>query len=333
MSHDHHDEETLGKPYDARLVRRLMMYVRPYARLVTLAVLMLVAVTCFELAIPYLTRMALDDYIVANSRVVTDDGGEVAREFIAEHAGDLVPIDAPPAGETQSRSGAASGGGRDHAQARYFISAKTLSGYDPREVARATDLGVVGDERYYLADRAFFEARTYDRTGFLEAGSRVGIPLERLDDFTSEDLHELRSGDLRGVARIALAVIALLILTFGFTLLQINMMEVTSQQVMYDMRMKVLRHLQKLSLSHTYRRHHRAPEAQLAAGARQLHRASRHGVDHDRLQRPDPGRLPRGARQDRQDKRVLEREHQRHAGDTDLQARDRELPSICRDQP
>ncbi len=52
MSHDHHDEETLGKPYDARLVRRLMMYVRPYARLVTLAVLMLVAVTCFELAPP-----------------------------------------------------------------------------------------------------------------------------------------------------------------------------------------------------------------------------------------------------------------------------------------
>ena len=249
MSHDHHDEETLGKPYDARLVRRLMMYVRPYARLVTLAVLMLVAVTCFELAIPYLTRTALDDYIVANSRLVTDDGGEVAREFIAEHAEDLVPIDAPSTGDAQSGGGATAGGGRDHAQARYFISAKTLSGYDPREVARATDLGVVGDERYYLADGAFFEARTYDRTGFLEAGSRVGIPLERLDDFTSEDLHELRSGDLRGVARIALAVIALLILTFGFTLLQINMMEVTSQQVMYDMRMKVLRHLQKLSLS------------------------------------------------------------------------------------
>ena len=82
MSHDHHDEETLGKPYDARLVRRLMTYVRPYVRLVTLAVLMLVAVTCFELAIPYLTRMALDDYIVANSRLVTDDGGEVAREFV-----------------------------------------------------------------------------------------------------------------------------------------------------------------------------------------------------------------------------------------------------------
>ena len=251
MSHDHHDEETLGKPYDARLVRRLMTYVRPYVRLVTLAVLMLVAVTCFELAIPYLTRMALDDYIVANSRLVTDDGGEVAREFVAGHTEDLVPIDTPSAEDAQSGGGAAAGGGtpEDRVQARYFISAKALSGFGPREVARATELGVVGDERYYLADRAFFEARTFDRSSFLEAGSQVGIPVERLSDFTSEDLHELRRGDLRGVARIALAIIALLVLTFGFTLLQINMMEVTSQKVMHDIRMKVLRHLQKLSLS------------------------------------------------------------------------------------
>ncbi|MCK5597410.1 MAG: ABC transporter ATP-binding protein, partial [Candidatus Eisenbacteria sp.] len=40
-----------------------------------------------------------------------------------------------------------------------------------------------------------------------------------------------------------------LVLTFGFTLLQINMMEVTSQRVMYDIRMKVLKHIQRLSLS------------------------------------------------------------------------------------
>ncbi len=233
MSHDHHDEETLGKPYDGRLVRRLMTYVRPYAKLVTLAVLMLVVVTCSELAIPYLVRTALDDYIVATSRLVTDDGSEVAREFVAGHAGDLVPVDTS----------------EEHVPARYFISAKTLSGYDPREGARATERGVVGEERYYLADQVFFESRTVDQTGFLQAGSRVGIPGERLSDFTSEDLSELREDDLRGVARIALAIIALLILTFGFTLLQINMMELTSQRVMYDIRMKVLRHLQKLSLS------------------------------------------------------------------------------------
>lgn len=242
MSHDHHEEENLGKPYDARLARRLMTYVRPYSRLVVLAVLMLIAVTCFELAIPYLTRTALDDHIVATSRLVADDGSEVAREFIAGHTGDLLPIDAP------SPEGVPSGV-PERAQGRYFISSKTLSGCDPREVARATELGVIEDGRYYLAEAAFFEARTFDQTGFLDAGSRVGIPVERLSDFARDDLRELRGDDLRGVAKIALAILVLLALTFGFTLLQINMMEVTSQRVMYDIRMMVLRHIQKLSLS------------------------------------------------------------------------------------
>lgn len=238
MSYDHHDEETLGKPYDARLVRRLMTYVRPYSKLVVLAVVMLVAVTCFELAIPYLTRTALDDYIVASTRLIVDDGSDVAREFVAGHEDDLVPVDAPSDGA----SGAS-------VTSQYLLGAKTLSGYDPREVAEATELGVVSEGRYYVADADFFEARTLDQTGFLPAGDLVAIPVERLDDFTREDLQELREGDLHGVARVSLTILALLALTFGFTLLQINMMEVTSQRVMYDIRMKVLRHIQKLSLS------------------------------------------------------------------------------------
>jgi ATP-binding cassette subfamily B protein/subfamily B ATP-binding cassette protein MsbA len=239
MAYDHHDEETLGKPYDARLVRRLLTYVKPYARLVTLAVLMLVAVTCFELAIPYLTRTAIDDHIVATSRLVVYDGSAETLGFIEGHADDLVPIDAAPD---------ATGVVGDSAE-RYLVSSKALSGYDPREVARMTDLGVVKEELYYLADGGFFEARALDRTGFLPAGRQVGVPIERLSEFPREDLRALRADDIRGVARISMTIVLLLVLTLGFTLLQINMMEVTSQRVMYDMRMKVLRHLQRLSLS------------------------------------------------------------------------------------
>jgi len=238
MSYDHHDEEILGKAYDARLVRRLMTYVRPYRRLVVLAVLMLVVVTCFELAVPYLTRTALDDYIVASHRLVSDDGSEAARSFIDDHRDELLAV-----------SGAASPGESPDAPTRYFVGTKTLSGFDPREVARATDLGLVGDERYYLADASFFAARTIDVTGFIEAGERVAIPIERLDEFSRSDLYELRRGDLEGVAKVSLTIVALLTLIFGFTLVQINMMEVTSQRVMYDMRMQVLKHLQRLSLS------------------------------------------------------------------------------------
>lgn len=55
-----HEEELLGKAYDARLARRLLGYVRPYAGRVVLAILLLLAVAGVELLGPYLTKVALD---------------------------------------------------------------------------------------------------------------------------------------------------------------------------------------------------------------------------------------------------------------------------------
>jgi len=59
----HVEEETLGKLYDARLVRRLLRYLRPYRRLVALAVAMLMASSMLAVAGPYLTKVAIDKYL------------------------------------------------------------------------------------------------------------------------------------------------------------------------------------------------------------------------------------------------------------------------------
>jgi len=55
-----HEEEVLGKAYDARLMRRLLRYVRPYRGRVALAVLMLLVMAALELVGPWLTHIALD---------------------------------------------------------------------------------------------------------------------------------------------------------------------------------------------------------------------------------------------------------------------------------
>ncbi|HSU17949.1 ABC transporter ATP-binding protein [Longimicrobium sp.] len=56
----HHEEEPLEKPYDMRLMRRLLSYLRPYRLRVALAVFLLFAGSFTELAGPYLTKVALD---------------------------------------------------------------------------------------------------------------------------------------------------------------------------------------------------------------------------------------------------------------------------------
>jgi len=57
------EEEALGKGYDARLMRRLLQYLRPYKSYVVLAIVILVASSLLQVVGPWLTLIALDDVI------------------------------------------------------------------------------------------------------------------------------------------------------------------------------------------------------------------------------------------------------------------------------
>ena len=60
-----HEEEILGKAYDARLMRRLLTYLRPYRRQVAIALAAILGHSVLQLAPPYLTKLAIDRYIPA----------------------------------------------------------------------------------------------------------------------------------------------------------------------------------------------------------------------------------------------------------------------------
>src|SRR5262245_1990718 len=55
-----HEEEALGKAYDARLMRRLLAYLRPHRARVVLAIGLLLSAAALELVSPWLTKLALD---------------------------------------------------------------------------------------------------------------------------------------------------------------------------------------------------------------------------------------------------------------------------------
>ena len=62
---DHQDDEVLGKAYDARLMRRLLTYLRPYRFWVLISLLLLFLTTGLQLLGPYITKVAVDTYIAA----------------------------------------------------------------------------------------------------------------------------------------------------------------------------------------------------------------------------------------------------------------------------
>ena len=74
-----HEDEVLGKAYDARLMRRLLRYLRPHRRSVVIALVAIVAQSAMQLAQPLLTRLAIDDYILAGN---LNGLGEIALLFL-----------------------------------------------------------------------------------------------------------------------------------------------------------------------------------------------------------------------------------------------------------
>ena len=58
-----HEEEALGKAYDARLMRRLLRYLRPYWRHVALALLVLLLGAAVSIIGPWITQLVIDEAI------------------------------------------------------------------------------------------------------------------------------------------------------------------------------------------------------------------------------------------------------------------------------
>ena len=91
----HHEEEALGKAYDARLMRRLLSYLRPYRGRVVLAILTLFGASFIALVGPWLTQLALDRAIPrGDTRLLALLAfayiGAIAAAFVLEYAQTLL---------------------------------------------------------------------------------------------------------------------------------------------------------------------------------------------------------------------------------------------------
>jgi ATP-binding cassette subfamily B protein len=80
----HHEEEQLGKGYDAQLMRRLLRYLRPYKARVTLALVLVVVTSALGAAVPYFTKVVVDDYLLPGlSGAITPEAAFRGIEFTA----------------------------------------------------------------------------------------------------------------------------------------------------------------------------------------------------------------------------------------------------------
>ncbi len=83
MSRDYfYEEERLGKAYDARLTRRLLRYLRPYRGVFFATLALGLILMALELAMPYVTKVAIDRYMEPVGAGSTPPGARAPEEAL-----------------------------------------------------------------------------------------------------------------------------------------------------------------------------------------------------------------------------------------------------------
>jgi ATP-binding cassette subfamily B multidrug efflux pump len=227
------EDGKLGKPYDLKLMARLGGFLRPYWFLVTLSLFIVLIMAGLDLLIPYLTKEAIDRYIVTSAREVIFRGNGSAEEkrLWAQFGKDLIP---------------------KKEQGRFLLPPEVFQRMDRKEATLFQKSGLLSENRYYL----FIPNKPEDvlilkkyPSFFERSGSYWFIAFDRMKELRKEDLFVLREKDVEGVLHIALFVVLILMINFGSNFIQVYAIEVAGQKMMHDLRMKVFTHLQNLPIS------------------------------------------------------------------------------------
>lgn len=227
------EEGKLGKPYDLKLMVRLGAFLKPYWFLMSLSLFIVLVMASLDLVLPYLTKEAIDRYIVTSARevILRGDGSPEERRLLEQFESHLIPM--------------GKGG-------RYLLPPEALRSMDRRDAALFQKAGLLSENRYslFLSQKPEVEVliRKYPDS-FERSGPYVYLSLDRMGELAKEDRAILRRGDIDGVFRLALLIVFVLVLHFGLNFFQVYAMEMAGQKMMHDLRMKVFSHLQDLPIS------------------------------------------------------------------------------------
>ena len=220
------EEGKLGKPYNFRLLKRLSRYAIPYKKTVVSALFLSFLLTLCGLAIPYLSKVAIDRYILsAWYRVDADSHRDAFSTNLPDRYRALLD---------RSLDGSS-----------YFISNVNMKEIDPADLHDWKMHGILTPEKFY---KTTLEPQITGIPIVRMENDTFLVPYKCLNSLSKQDVLKLRAGDIRGVALVAAVALALLILSFALSYLEYYLLEFTGQHVMQDIRLSLFKKMQSYAV-------------------------------------------------------------------------------------
>ncbi|MCD6352696.1 MAG: hypothetical protein J7M06_00590, partial [Proteobacteria bacterium] len=210
---------------DVKILIRLAHYLKPYRLHLTFSVFLVLVITMVELLLPYLTKVAIDDYILITARrLQLPSEYPLARDIRGKYQEILIPTKKSDT---------------------FFIKEKDLDNIDQRLLFQVKKRTWMDDTRYYPAplSQDIVQNLIKNKPELIQIGEKTAfIRYEHLEALSLDQRINLRQRDISGVIRIGVVFIFLLLIGFLSAYSQIYYMEYTGQRVMRDLRSHLCSH-------------------------------------------------------------------------------------------
>lgn len=211
-----HEEENLGKNYDSRLMKRLLKYTKPYRLFFAISIILLFATTITDLSGPLIMKKVIDGYLYGYTKPLTAT-----------------------------------------------MAAPNEKSIDDKKFTQVDDVKNINPDNIYSI--VYQGKKAYLVTGYLQSGtnSEVSITENPSDgtlvlktkdgnfpakNLTKDEIKILRAEDISSVKFFGFLFIGIIVLGFVLNFLQISLLSYTSQTIIFNMRMEIFSHIQKLPL-------------------------------------------------------------------------------------
>jgi len=222
------EEGHLGKPYNFRLLKRLAHYAIPYNKIILLILSLTILITLMDLAVPYLSKVAIDRYILAswyrvNIASLTDKPGH---GFLKTHDHLL----------DRSEDGSFA-----------LISHVDVKKIDPLILQEYRSKSIISLERFYKIRAEHSNDSVMNDVGKdlpMMADGSIIVPLEKINNLKPDEILKIRGNDVGSLSLIGIILLGLLVISFGLGYGEYYLMELTGQNIMQDIRLQLFRRIQ-----------------------------------------------------------------------------------------
>ena len=228
------EEGKLGKPYNIKLLKRLGVYAIPYRRIIALALTVAVVITLTDLVLPYLSKIAIDRYILSSWQEVKLDNPEykAVKEFSLKYKDIL----------TYSRD-----------RRTAFFHEKEVKAVDPILLNECRKEGSITETPWYLFknnDYSFLKDKASgEKRPVALSDGRIALPKGIIDKLPPDEILKVRVEDMSGLVKIGIFLIIILVISFGLNYLDYYLLEYIGQNIMQDVRVALFEKIQGRALS------------------------------------------------------------------------------------